>query len=312
MSSLGAAPGALSLTKLWSQAYAREQERAIVTSAVRHGHGSGGAESDGLEQSLHQHSSKRRRTDGATALSVSAGSRIPGSSSPISVLSVAASECVTPSAWASYSSVLRGMVSSFPERYASLLPELQRFAFVIPKARALPPALTSPGVPLPPRPSADADAAATSLALQARSDLHDVTIRSALSFPDRRLVQFDCGKLQALDTLLRERKAGGHRCLIFTQMTRMLDVLEEFLNLQSHTYLRLDGATKVEDRQRLMDRFNRDPRVFCFILSTRSGGLGINLQGADTVIFYDSDWNPAMDAQVRGSPVILWQLIVSC
>jgi hypothetical protein len=81
-------------------------------------------------------------------------------------------------------------------------------------------------------------------------------------------------------------------------MTRMLDILEEFLTLHSHSYVRLDGSTKVEERQRLMDRFNKDPRLFVFILSTRSGGLGINLTGADTVVFYDSDWNPAMDAQV--------------
>ena len=76
----------------------------------------------------------------------------------------------------------------------------------------------------------------------------------------------------------------------------MLDILEEFLTLHGHSYVRLDGSTKVEERQRLMDRFNKDPRLFVFILSTRSGGLGINLTGADTVIFYDSDWNPAMDA----------------
>ena len=82
-------------------------------------------------------------------------------------------------------------------------------------------------------------------------------------------------------------------------MTKMLDVLEVFLNLHGHTYVRLDGATKVEERQWLMDRFNSDPKIFVFILSTRSGGLGINLTGADTVIFYDTDWNPAMDAQAR-------------
>jgi SNF2 family DNA or RNA helicase len=82
-------------------------------------------------------------------------------------------------------------------------------------------------------------------------------------------------------------------------MTRMLDVLELFLNLHDHSYVRLDGSTKVEERQRLMNRFNGDPKVFCFILSTRSGGLGINLTGADTVIFYDSDWNPSMDAQAQ-------------
>ena len=78
----------------------------------------------------------------------------------------------------------------------------------------------------------------------------------------------------------------------------MLDVLESFLNIHGHTYVRLDGATKPETRQILMQRFNTDPKLFCFILSTRSGGVGMNLTGADTVIFYDSDWNPAMDAQV--------------
>lgn len=87
--------------------------------------------------------------------------------------------------------------------------------------------------------------------------------------------------------------------LIFTQMTRMLDVLEAFLNYHGHIYLRLDGTTKVEQRQLLMERFNGDKRVFVFILSTRSGGVGINLTGADTVIFYDSDWNPTMDAQAQ-------------
>ncbi|KDO30490.1 hypothetical protein SPRG_22134 [Saprolegnia parasitica CBS 223.65] len=79
----------------------------------------------------------------------------------------------------------------------------------------------------------------------------------------------------------------------------MLNILEVFLNIHGHTYFRLDGSTPVEKRQRLMDRFNADEKVFCFILSTRSGGLGINLTGADTVIFYDSDWNPAMDAQAQ-------------
>lgn len=84
----------------------------------------------------------------------------------------------------------------------------------------------------------------------------------------------------------------------------MLDVLEQFLSYHGHTYLRLDGTTKVEQRQALMDRFNADNRIFCFILSTRSGGLGINLTGADTVIFYDSDWNPTMDAQAQDRWVI--------
>ena len=107
--------------------------------------------------------------------------------------------------------------------------------------------------------------------------------------------------LQELAKLLHQLKSGGHKALIFTQMTKMLDVLEAFLNLHSYTYLRLDGSTKPEQRQILMQRFNSNPKIFIFILSTRSGGVGMNLTGADTVIFYDSDWNPAMDAQVPSS-----------
>ncbi|RKU40629.1 swr1 complex component [Coniochaeta pulveracea] len=128
---------------------------------------------------------------------------------------------------------------------------------------------------------------------------HEARMRLSIQFPDKRLLQYDCGKLQALDKLLRRLQAGGHRALIFTQMTKVLDILELFLNIHGHKYLRLDGATKVEQRQILTDRFNHDPRILCFILSTRSGGLGINLTGADTVIFYDQDWNPAMDKQCQ-------------
>ncbi|KAI8578637.1 hypothetical protein K450DRAFT_245833 [Umbelopsis ramanniana AG] len=134
----------------------------------------------------------------------------------------------------------------------------------------------------------------------ARYDMfHGLRTCLSIAFPDKRLLQYDCGKLQKLDTLLRDLKAGGHRALIFTQMTRVLDVLEIFLNIHGHRYLRLDGATKVEQRQILTERFNNDNRILAFILSTRSGGLGINLTGADTVIFYDSDWNPSMDKQCQ-------------
>lgn len=76
----------------------------------------------------------------------------------------------------------------------------------------------------------------------------------------------------------------------------MLDVLEAFLNYHGHIYLWLDGTTKTEQRQTLMQRLNGDKRIFAFILYTRSGGVGVNLTGADTVILYDSDWNPTMEA----------------
>lgn len=128
---------------------------------------------------------------------------------------------------------------------------------------------------------------------------HHLQTKLTIAFPDKSLLQYDCGKLQKLAVLLQSLKDNGHRALIFTQMTKVLDILEQFLNYHGYLYMRLDGATKIEDRQILTERFNSDPRITVFILSSRSGGLGINLTGADTVIFYDSDWNPAMDKQCQ-------------
>jgi helicase SWR1 len=105
--------------------------------------------------------------------------------------------------------------------------------------------------------------------------LHHASVKLRIAFPDPLLLQYDCGKLQRLALLLRERKGGGHRVLIFTQMTKILDILELFLNFHGYIYLRLDGATKIEDRQYITERFNLDQRVFCFISSSRSGGVGI-------------------------------------
>merc|ERR1719162_1136145 len=116
-------------------------------------------------------------------------------------------------------------------------------------------------------------------------------------FPEKHYLESDCGKLKRLATLLHKFKARGDKCIIFTQFSKMLDVLETFVNYHHHTYLRLDGTVKTEKRQNLVDRFNMDDRVFLFIASTRAGGVGINLTGANVVIFYDSDWNPAIDRQ---------------
>ncbi|ORX65870.1 hypothetical protein DL89DRAFT_270580 [Linderina pennispora] len=129
--------------------------------------------------------------------------------------------------------------------------------------------------------------------------LRDLQIRQQIAFPEPFLLQYDCGKLQALDALLSRLVHEGHRALVFTQMTKVLDILEKWLNLHGYRYLRLDGATRVEQRWHLTEQFNHDPRWSVFISSTRAGGLGINLTGADTVIFYDSDWNHAMDAQCQ-------------
>lgn len=198
-----------------------------------------------------------------------------------------------------YSSKLADIVLSPVERFQRMIDVVESFMFAIPAARA-------------PSPVCWCSKSETTLFLhpsyrQRCSDIlsplllpiRPAIVRRQVYFPDRRLIQFDCGKLQELAILLRKLKSEGHRALIFTQMTKMLDILEAFINLYGYTYMRLDGSTQPEERQTLMQRFNTNPKFFLFILSTRSGGVGINLVGADTVIFYDSDWNPAMDQQAQ-------------
>uniref|UniRef100_A0A8B9LCR9 Chromodomain helicase DNA binding protein 4 n=1 Tax=Astyanax mexicanus TaxID=7994 RepID=A0A8B9LCR9_ASTMX len=106
------------------------------------------------------------------------------------------------------------------------------------------------------------------------------------------------GKLMLLCKMLRKLKEGGHRVLIFSQMTKMLDLLEDFLENEGYKYERIDGGVTGVMRQEAIDRFNAPGAPqFVFLLSTRAGGLGINLATADTVIIYDSDWNPHNDIQ---------------
>ena len=115
--------------------------------------------------------------------------------------------------------------------------------------------------------------------------------------PSMRRFVTDSGKLAKLDSLLFKLKEGGHRVLLYFQMTKMIDLMEEFLTYRNYKYLRLDGSTKLEDRRDTVHDFQTRPEIFIFLLSTRAGGLGINLTSADTVIFYDSDWNPTIDSQ---------------
>lgn len=106
------------------------------------------------------------------------------------------------------------------------------------------------------------------------------------------------GKLVLLAKMLKLLKEQGHRVLIFSQMTKMLDLLEDFLEASGYKYERIDGAITGNTRQEAIDRFNAPGAAqFVFLLSTRAGGLGINLATADTVIIYDSDWNPHNDIQ---------------
>ena len=190
------------------------------------------------------------------------------------------------------SSLIHNMVKSIDQRSEAMNTLIRKFACITPNAVAndiLPymvPSNTIYNVQSISQ-SPDPDA------------FHESRVRLSIAFPDKRLLQYDCGKLQRLADLLRELQSRGSRALIFTQMTSVLDILEQFLNIHGYRYLRLDGSTKIEQRQDMMERFNRDTRIDVFILSSRSGGVGMNLTGADTVIFYDLDWNPQMDKQCQ-------------
>ncbi|KAI8643546.1 SNF2 family N-terminal domain-containing protein [Parasitella parasitica] len=112
---------------------------------------------------------------------------------------------------------------------------------------------------------------------------------------------FRCsGKFELLDRMLPKLQRAGHRVLIFFQMTSIMNIMEDYLNWRNYHYLRLDGSTKSDDRSTLLYHFNQpDSPYFIFLLSTRAGGLGLNLQAADTVIIFDSDWNPQQDLQAQ-------------
>jgi SWI/SNF-related matrix-associated actin-dependent regulator of chromatin subfamily A member 5 len=110
----------------------------------------------------------------------------------------------------------------------------------------------------------------------------------------------NCGKMVLLDKLLKRLKERGDRVLLFTQMTRILDIMEDYLVMRRYNYCRIDGNTTYEVREDYIDSFNKpDSEKFIFLLSTRAGGLGINLQTANVVILYDSDWNPQADLQAQ-------------
>nr|XP_026485098.1 ATP-dependent helicase brm isoform X2 [Vanessa tameamea] len=108
------------------------------------------------------------------------------------------------------------------------------------------------------------------------------------------------GKFELLDRILPKLKRTGHRVLVFCQMTQCMTIIEDYLSWRAFQYLRLDGMTKAEDRGELLKKFNDvGSDYFIFLLSTRAGGLGLNLQSADTVIIFDSDWNPHQDLQAQ-------------
>lgn len=108
------------------------------------------------------------------------------------------------------------------------------------------------------------------------------------------------GKFELLDRILPKLEVTKHRVLLFCQMTTAMTILEDYFSYRHFTYLRLDGTTKAEDRGFLLEKFNaKNSEYFIFLLSTRAGGLGLNLQAADTVVIFDSDWNPHQDLQAQ-------------
>lgn len=107
------------------------------------------------------------------------------------------------------------------------------------------------------------------------------------------------GKMVVLNRVLAAWKKAGNRVLLFSQTRTMLDILETFVKDNGYSSLRMDGTTTVGSRMHLIDRFNNDETVFVFLLTTRVGGLGVNLTGADRVVLFDPDWNPSTDLQAR-------------
>jgi len=163
--------------------------------------------------------------------------------------------------------LLRGLVLSPERRVEQELPTLDAFSGYVYPAASHPP-LCRLG------PQSSVQDAAPAILRKAATPFYSLVARRMCKFPEKGLLQYDCGKFVVLARLLHKLRAGGHKCLIFTQMAKMLDILEQFINFHRFVYVRLDGSTKLDDRQRIVERFNQSDKIFLFISSTRSGGVG--------------------------------------
>uniref|UniRef100_G3PFD8 E1A binding protein p400 n=1 Tax=Gasterosteus aculeatus aculeatus TaxID=481459 RepID=G3PFD8_GASAC len=131
------------------------------------------------------------------------------------------------------------------------------------------------------------------------AEIHCLASRPLLRFSDLQVMQIDSGKLEALSILLQKLRSESRRVLIFTQMVKMLDILEAFLDYRQLTYVRVDESFSPDERQETMKKFNRNRKVFCSILTNRCCSAVGTLFDADTIIFYDTDLNPSMDARTQ-------------
>ncbi|TPX58429.1 hypothetical protein PhCBS80983_g03115 [Powellomyces hirtus] len=107
------------------------------------------------------------------------------------------------------------------------------------------------------------------------------------------------GKMKVVQALLKMWKRQGHRTLLFCQTRQMQDILQKFIEREGHTYRRMDGTTPIKNRIAMVDEFNGNPSIYLFLLTTKVGGLGINLTGANRIVIFDPDWNPSTDVQAR-------------
>lgn len=114
---------------------------------------------------------------------------------------------------------------------------------------------------------------------------------SSIIMPEAGRLVADSGKMAVLDPMLRRLRDEGHKCLIYSQFTRVLDILEDYCGATGFKFVRLDGQTELADRRDIVAEWQSNEELFIFLLSTRAGGVGLNLTAADTVVFYDSDWS---------------------
>nr|XP_054587298.1 E1A-binding protein p400 isoform X4 [Nothobranchius furzeri] len=131
------------------------------------------------------------------------------------------------------------------------------------------------------------------------ADIHRLSSRRFLTYSDLQLLQMDSGKLEALAILLQKLRSESRRVLIFTQMLKMLDILEAFLDYRQLTYVRIDEGLTSDERQENMKKFNRSRQVFCCILTNRCCSAVGTMVDAETIIFYDTDLNPTMDTRTQ-------------
>ncbi|XP_034727184.1 E1A-binding protein p400 isoform X6 [Etheostoma cragini] len=197
-------------------------------------------------------------------------------------------------------STLQSTLLSVEDRLDAANSLIKRLVCVTPPAVAPPPHLYAANPPVP----YSLEQKSLHRLLQKASaphsaDIHQLAPRHLLRFCDLQLMQMDSGKLEALAILLQKLRSDSRRVLIFTQMVKMLDILEAFLDYRQLTYVRVDESFTPDERQENMKKFNRNRNVFCSILTNRCCSAVGTLFDADTIIFYDTDLNPSVDARCQ-------------